>query len=203
MAELIHRYSPYNKEYLAVAADERIKHNDFFELKSLYMLLHEWLVEEGWAPRNDANFPERLYLHRFTQQLGQELWVWWRLSKELNNYYKWDLDIDWHIIGLKETEVMHDGVKYKANFGEVEFKVYAKMISDHKGEWRKHWLLKHFQNLYWKGIYWQDFQMHKIELLREVQRMFDAIKVYCKLKTYLPEPEGQRFYLKKDRSLEG
>ena len=73
MPDVNNRYTQAEQDYLEPAFDERVKHKDFFHLKNLYTLLHEWLVEEGWGTRTDPDFGERLYLHRFTQQSGQEL----------------------------------------------------------------------------------------------------------------------------------
>ena len=198
MANVKHRYG--DKEYREVVFDSRIKHKDFFHMKHLYILMHEWLVEEGWATRHDVEFPEQLYLQREHQKAGRELWIWWRMRKvpSKNTYYRYDLDIDIHVILLKDVEVMHNNLKYKANWGEPEIKLFAKIVSDYQDKWKNHWLLKHFQTLFWKKIFFKDFEMHRKELYRDIYRFMEALKSYLKLKTYLPEPESQQFYMDED-----
>lgn len=198
MAKVRHRYT--GTDYDIVVDDMRVKHKDYFSMKNTYIMVHEWLVQERWGTRSDPDFPETLYLHRFTQTAGQEMWIWWRLQKipQGNSYYRWDLDIDWHIIGMKDENIMVEGKKYKANFGEPEFKVYAKIIADYQGTWKKHWFLKHVSSMFRKRLFHKDIKMHRRELYREVYRLREAIKIYFQLQTYLPETEGQKFLHQKD-----
>lgn len=187
------------------AANFRIKHKDYFSMRGLYVVMHEWLVEEGWATRSDPEFPETFYLHRDTLSAGAELWIWWRVEKFPNNvfnsYYKYKMNIDFHVILLEDAEIIFEGQKFKANRGEPEIKVKATCVSDWQKTWAKHWLLKNFQELFWKRIFKNEFEMHKHELYREAYRFQEAIKTYMKLRTYLPEPELNRFFRRKDYSL--
>ncbi len=199
MPEVKNRYSGVIIEPLS--EDTRIKHNDYFHMKYVYMLSHEWLMENGWQNaggkefRNDPEFPEDMYLHRWDQKQGQELWIWWRLTKKINSFIRYDLDIDWHIVGMQDTEVMQNGVKYKANKGEVEFKIYAKVILDPKGEWQKSKLMKGMFELFYLRMYKPQIKNFRRDLYRELFKFKDAMKTYFNLKTYLPEPEGHRFWL--------
>ncbi|MDP7323382.1 MAG: hypothetical protein QF632_01320 [Candidatus Woesearchaeota archaeon] len=198
MAKVYNKYD--NVDYFSIIEDTRIKHKDFFHMKNLYVVAHEWCIEEGWGPRKDWIFPETFYMHRFTQEAGDELWIWWRLEKipQDNTFYKYVLDVDWHIILLQSTEVMFNGMKFKANTGEPEFKIYAKLVYDYDGVWKNHWFLKHFYTLFAKRIFLKDLYAHKRQFHHELYRFKEAMKVYMKLKTYLPEPEGQKFYYNKE-----
>ena len=193
MAALKHTYT--DRKFLE-AATFRIKFKDYFHLKLLYIMMHEWLVDEKYATREDSDFPENFYMHRETQRSGTEKWIWWRLTKVPtdNTYYRYVLDLDFHVILLKEAEVMHKGTKFKTNWGEVEIKVWANLEGDYEHKWRDHPILKHFEELFRKRIFWADFQMHKNEFFREAYRFQEAIKTYLKLRTYLPEPELEEFY---------
>jgi len=80
MAKIRHRYT--GMRYEVIGDDVRVKHRDFFSMKNLYIMMHEWLVIEGWATRKDPDFPERLYLRyldilkrgweKFARQVMQE-----------------------------------------------------------------------------------------------------------------------------------
>ncbi len=183
-----------------VAARFRIKHKDFFNMKALYVIMHEWLVEEGYASRKDANFPETFYLHRDTLRSGQELWIWWRVEKKpsSNSFYRFKINIDFHVILLREADVVYEGQKFKADWGEPEITITATIESDFEKKWQKHWFLKNFYEIFWKRMYKQDFELHKHELYRDAYRFQEAIKTYLKLQTYLPEPELARFWRRKD-----
>lgn len=185
------------------AADFRIKYKDFFHMKKLYIMVHEWLVEFGWFPPSDVaggrsyeDWPEVLYFQKESQKRGTELWIWWRFVKKIEDasYWQYTLNIDWHIILLKDTQVMHKGVKYDTNWGEVEISIKAEVVADAKGEWEKHWFLKHYNDIFRGRIFRQELEKHKIELYRESYRLQEAIKSYLALKTYLPEPEAEAHF---------
>lgn len=177
------------------AAQFRIKYKDFFHMKHLYTMMYEWLVEEGWSNR-DYFFGETLYLQIEHQRAGNELWIWWRCEKMPEgvsgySYWKFKLRIDFHVILLKDTEIIKDGKKHATNWGEVEVKIWADVITDPTKEWEKHWFLKHFNDLF-RGRYLKEqTEKYKIEVYREAYRFQEAIKAFLNLKTFLPEPEGQ------------
>lgn len=185
----------YTDRIYIEAARFRVKNKDFFHLKNLYVTLHEWLIEEGWVKSSDTEFPEAYYLHRDTKD-GSDIWIFWRPEKVPtgNTYYKYRLDIDWHMILMREAEVMHEGQKFKTNWGEVEIKIWAREELDFNKEWRKHWLLKNIHDIFRLRIFKKDVEAHKLELYREAYRFQEAIKTYMKLKTYMPEPELSEFY---------
>jgi len=192
MADIKHRLS--GRKFLE-ATYTRVKHRGFFHMKQLYTMIHEWLVENEYATRSDADFPEEYYLFRENQESGDESWIWWRLEKVPtgNTYYRYVLDIDFHLLLMREAQVLHQGKKFKTNWGEVEIKIWAKLEGDYQGKWRKHFLLKHLEELFRKRIFKSSFEMHKNEFYREVYRLQNAIKEYLKLRTYLPEPEEKFF----------
>ena len=171
-------------------------------MRDLYEALHEYLIEEDWVLRPDEKFPERFYLQKEVQNVGHELWIWWRFEKFpsniYNSYYKYILDIDFHVILLKDVEIVRNGIKYKGHHGEPEIKIWAKMITDWQGRWDSHWLLKHFHEPFKRRIFKRELDMHRRQLYREAFRLQEAIKTYFKLRTYLPEPEGQQFYKNED-----
>jgi len=192
MAKLKHRYDGIT--YEDVAKDVRVKYKDYFTVLHLYKLMHEWLVMEGWGPRRDTAWPEKLYLQRETQQSGREYWIWWRMEKKMNAMFHWHMDLDIHINLVKDTEVMHDGQKYKTQWGEPEIKIYAKLVYDPENKFSKHPLLKGFKDIYFKRIIKKEKEYYRKGLHREVNRFIDLLKHYFQFKTYLPEPEYVHFF---------
>lgn len=171
-----------------------VRHRDYFHLKNLYTMLHEWLIEEGWATRADADFPETLYLERETQKSGDELWIWWRLKKDVTSYYRYVLNIDYQVLLLRDAEVMHEGHKFKTKWGQVELIFTAYLELDYNREWREHPILKNIHDIWVKRIFKKNIEAHKLILYRDAYRIQQATKTYFKLKTYLPEPETEQFW---------
>jgi hypothetical protein len=192
MVEVKHRFS--GKDYISTVEETRIKFKDIFDMKEFYTIIHDWFVEEGYASSSEQKFREIFYHHRWNQTAGEEVRFWWRLEKEKTSYYKFEIDVNVLAIGLKPTEIVVRGQKFKANTGEVETKVHARVIADWNDEWKKHWLLKHFHKLFYKRVFVKELDMHRRELYRDVYRFMEFVKTHFKLKKYREEPEGEQFY---------
>jgi len=203
MEKFMHRFSKLDKIYLDAVPPNgiRIKHVDYFSMKHLYTLTREWLVEEGWATRKDEDFPEEFYFQKETQQWGVELWIWWRHKKNTkNSYYRYLLDIDFHVLALKQSEIVRNGQKYKVDHADCEIMIKAKILSDAEDKWKNHPFLKHFQTIFWKRINKNIFEGYKRDLYQQVYRLQETMKSYLQLKTYLPEEEGEQFWLTKQET---
>jgi len=186
------KYSDYVKKI--IIDDTRIKHKDYFNMKYLYMMCHEWLIEHDWGPRTDAKWPEKLYLHRWMAKGSEEIWVWWRFRKVFNKFLRYDLDIDWHIVGMEKAELVKGDKKFKVNKGEAEFKIYVKLIFDGGGGFNKG-ILRGLKETFWQRMYYKDILAHRKQLFHQVYQFKQAIKTYFNLQQYLAEPEGQKFWL--------
>ncbi len=176
-----------------VADEVRIKHKDKYNMKYLYMMCHEWLIEHGWGSASDAKWPEKFYLHRWNQTAGEEVWIWWRFEKVVNNILRYDLDVDWHVVGMESADIIKDGKKFKGNKGDCELKIYAKVIFDPDN------LLEEgpfgsFKRLLYERIYYKTVLKHKREVYEEVYKFKQVLKTYFNLPTYMPEIEGHHFW---------
>lgn len=186
------------------AAHFTIKFRDIFSLKGLYVALHEWFLEYEWSSADSKgdvpdgkDYWETLYLEKEGQKGDKEMWWWWRLQKlpTGNSYYKYHIDMDFHIVYMLPTEVVRDGKKFKANKGEVEIKLWAYLEFDYQNQWSKHPILKMFNLSFPKRIYKNEiYESHKLELYRESYILQNYIKKWFKLKTFLPYEEITPFH---------
>jgi hypothetical protein len=188
----------------------RVKYKDVFHLKNLYVMLHEYLYEEGWqgtptpikgkdkhAPGSHANI-EKLYLEKFCQKGlhsgGKEMWIWWRVQKmpesKMSSYVKYKIDMDFHMVYIQDREVMHQGKKMKIQWGEMEIFIRPYMELDYLDQWENHWLLKHFHETYQKRILSHELEKREKELWREAYRLQGVIKKYLNMRSFIPIPEG-------------
>ena len=189
-----------------IAAKFTIKHKDFCHARNFYKLMHEWLIEEdygGAPPRSDSKFPEVFYLQRENPQpKGREYKWWWRCKKEPdgNRFYQFRINIDVHGKYFKDTEIIYDNKKFKTHWGEFQVAVTAWVDMDFEKQWENHWFLKHFYHIFWWRIVRKDMLWHRDMLYREAYRFAAACKTFLQMNTYLPEPEGSRFWIRDDFS---
>jgi len=191
------------------ATQTRVRYRQEFHVKNFYMMLHDWFIEEAWVERKDPTWPEHFYLLRETKR-GTEMWIWWRFKKipgagegsgGHNSYYRFNLDIFWHIVGMKDVEVMHQGKKFKTNYADLELVLDSRLEMDYLHEvgkgWRDSKLLAPFNEVFHKRLFKAQLQKLKHDLYRETYKLQDVVKMFLGLKTYLPEVEGQFYTPKK------
>lgn len=172
-------------------ADYRVKFKEKFDVKALYYLMHEWLVQEEWASRNDKNFKEIFAGYSEAASNGGEAWWSWRPEKIKNNYFKWQMSVNAHLILLKKVEIIKDGKKFKTDSGEVEILITANIETDYQDKWKNHPILKHFEKIYRDRIMGDNIEKQRKELKNETYRLQEAIKDYLQLKVIEKESESQ------------
>jgi len=176
----------------------RVKYKDIFDLKQLYDDMHLWLEEYGWTDLEDGmDHYETLYLEKIDSGGFKELWMKWSPQKvpHGNDYYRFWIDINFHCIAIKSTEIVKGGHKLKVHKGEVEIMSQSIMELDYKDKWSKHWILKYFQKIFPERIYRKEiYEQHKKEFYRETYEFQNFIKRWMKLKRHLPYEETKSFH---------
>ncbi len=183
-----------------VVYSNKIALRDVYSLDYLYTLMHEWLLEYGYCG-SDEDFKEIMYEH-IDGGRGAELWIKWRLSKSavvtFAPLFSYNVDINFHIMGQKEVEVVLGGKKVKADRGEVEIEIVGYMVLDPKKKVKSHWLGQHFYDFIFTVLLKGKAKMNERGLQGDLARFQEAIKSYLKLETYLPERELSSIYQKRD-----
>ena len=183
---------------IATIPEFRIKFNDVFSLRNLYIMMHEMLLEENWRgceEDGDHRDIEKLYSENVYQKGihkgGKEIWYWWRAEKfpegKVSGYFKNYLNIDTHCAYMQDMEAVHQGKKITIQKGEIEIFFRARIDSDYKDEWEKHWFLKHIKNIYERRWLREEVDKREKELWRDVYRIQSKIKNYLQLRTFVPE----------------
>ena len=184
--------------YIGDLPEFKVKYKDVFHLKNLYVMMHEYLQEEQFLDLDgDHAYIETLYLEKFCQKGlhsgGKEMWVYWRTYKKpetkYSGYFRYNLEIDFHMVYMRDQEVMHQGKKMKIQWGEIEIFFRPKIEVDYTGKWREHWLLKNFHKLYYQRVLNHEFDKREKELWREAYKLQGKVKNFLNLRTFIPVPE--------------
>jgi hypothetical protein len=180
------------------AARFRVKWKDIFNVKEFYRAMRYWFMENDWKDMEEGSeHYETLYYERIGLFGDKEMWWRWRPQKILNNYFRYHIDLDYHLLYLVPTEVVRDGKKFKKDIykGEVEIWITAVVETDWQDQWRTHPFLKYFNSLFRERIFRrQIYDEHKRELYREAFILQNFIKQWFKLKRYLPYEEVELFH---------
>jgi len=170
---------------------------EVFNLPYMYFLMHEWLIEHEYCPRTDWDFGEKYFMERdLGGTAGKEIRVRWRCEKQSRDkLFTFKLDINWWVLGLKETEVVVKGKKIKANTGEVEIKIWPRMIISPAFFQGRGELFKGFvKNVLIKRLIRKKVLSIRKDLYEEAYQLQEALKTYLKIETYLEDPQLKKFY---------
>ena len=106
-----------------------------FDSLYIYMMVYEWLADNGWHSRADEEFPEIAYIHRdFGAVWGVEIWAYWRMKRPIEGtapgFAFEHMDINFHFLNLKPHEIVYKGKKIKTQKGEIEIRVISYLVFD-------------------------------------------------------------------------
>lgn len=194
---IFHRFE--GREHVSVAKWV-VNANDVFNWGTVYLMLHDWLVEEGWAPADDADFPEKYYLLRDVPNFGKEMWLRWQCEKLPEMYSKdgsaapftYAMDLTWHCLGVSSTEVGWRGQKVKSNKGELEIECVAYVVLDKEKLWKGFWgsIKEMLLKKQIKGV----FEMHKKTAYEDAYRLRSLLANYMKIESFSSEKERAEPY---------
>lgn len=183
------------------AAEYVVQLRDVFKLEFLYTIIHDWIVDEGWGPRDDTQFQETYFTQREHPQFGKEIWIRWRLRKSSPSggpLFQWMMDLDWKIIGLKDTEIVYKNQKLKMDKGEFELTCRSAIVIDYAGMFAKAGFAEKFVNrLFARRIHRKRLGAEKKLCIEECYRLRELILSYFKLENLFPEKEMGELYVKR------
>lgn len=188
----------HDKAFRKQVAKYRVRYRDIFDMKKFYKDVRYWLNEHNWTDLEDkTEHWETFYLEKIDMAGFTEIWIKWRPQKipQQNSYYRYWLDFDFHIIGMKEAQIVREGKKFKVDKGDMDLNVTAWIDLDYDNKWSSHPILKFFNKIFPERIFRKEiYDDHKRELYREAYELQNFIKQWFKLKRYLPYEETESFY---------
>ena len=197
-----------DKKYLSKPFDAfKVKYKDIFTMSEFYKALYEWMQEYGWkAPHykyinekhaaQDIQYLERYYYHKQDAGGMTEHYIFWRLEKDPNNKskVKWYMDINFHTLAMKPTEILRDNQKIKTDKGEVEIEIQGYLERVYEKEMDQNSYLKLFKKLFTEQAYHDQVEQSEKDLYHEMYLLQNFIKQWFKLKRYQPYEETKSFH---------
>jgi hypothetical protein len=101
----------------------RVRYNGLFDFDGLYASVIEWAKSYNYM------WHEKQFKHKVNPG-GAELEIWWYVEKRVDEFIKYDIDMNVHIWDLHEVEVDISGKKKKLTNARIEIKIKGKVIGD-------------------------------------------------------------------------
>src|SRR3989338_7331815 len=102
-------------------------------------------------------------------------------KKEVNEYIRFVIEMDFLIVGVEDVEIEQDGLKSKANKGEIEMKINAYLLKDYEDNWSKNAFMTFLRETYDKFIIRSRIESYEDDLYSETYKFVNEIKAFLEL----------------------
>jgi hypothetical protein len=149
----------------------KIKQTGIFSFKDLYAFLYDWLKDEGY------DVFEKSYSEKVTGD-SKQIEITWEATREISDYFKFMMKINWQILGMKSVDVQKDDKKIKMDSGSLEIRFTGVLIKDYEERWENQPFWKFMRAIYEKYIIKSRVEDYQIKLLSEVEEIIAQCKSF-------------------------
>jgi len=152
----------------------KIKHEGIFDFKEVYRFVYTWLTDFEYF------IEEKGYVEK-TKPDGKEIEVHWIARREISDYFRFILKIDWLILGMSNVEITKENVKVKANKGSLEIKITAFLEKDYENKWESTAFVKFLRGAYDRFIIRNRIEDYMDKVAEELDEFVAQTKAFLTL----------------------
>ena len=124
----------------------KVKYTGIFSFNDFYKFCYDWLKEETGLDIAEEKYVEKL------KGDSKDIEIAWKGTRKITDYFKFEVDVSFRILGLKKVEITKENVKVETNTGSVEIKVKSTLVRDYEGKFEKDAIRKFLRAIYEKWV---------------------------------------------------
>jgi hypothetical protein len=149
----------------------KIKQTGIFSFKDLYNFIYDWLREESY------DVYEKSYNEKVSGD-SKQIEIAWIAEREISDYFKFQVKINWIILGMKSIDVQKDNQKIKMDSGSLELRFTTLLIKDYEDRWENRPYWKFLRGIYERYIVKSRIEDYQVKLLIEVEDLIAQCKSF-------------------------
>ncbi len=153
----------------------KIKFDGVFSFKDFYNFCYDWLKEETGLDISEDKYTEKL------SGDSKNIKIKWTGTKKVTDYFKFEVVLEFDIIGLTNVEINQDNKKIKTNKGSVELKIKGILIRDYQGKFETTAFKKFLRSIYEKMIISSRIEQMEGKLIEDCDEFLAQAKAYLDL----------------------
>lgn len=171
-----------------------------FDLKGLYKVMHDFMVDNDWFDLNNGDDFETYYHEVSLPGGAKNHYIRWRAMRDPKleqkrsiKFIKFYLKLEFKTVLMNKKDVIVKGNKENLDSGELEIsaKFYLHTLWGEKdSEWQTNPILKFFQFRFWNRINRGVFGAAKGEIIQASQDIYQLIQVYTGMR-----PEDSKSFM--------
>lgn len=124
----------------------KIKYRGYIDFPEFYKFCYMWLNEEKGFDLAETAYKEKI------KGDSKEIDIEWKGSNKLTDYFKFEIKVEFKVMGLTDVEIVKDGRKIKTNSGDIEVKIKGVLVRDYDGKFERSSTQKFLRSVYEKWI---------------------------------------------------
>jgi hypothetical protein len=153
----------------------KMKYNGIFLFRDFYKFCYDWLIDEP-----QFLIAETKYVEKLTGD-SKNIDIIWEGKKKVTDYFQFKIKLVYRIIGLKNVEIVQEGVKTQTNQGEVELKLKGELARDYEGKFERNALQKFLRSIYEKWVIPSRLEQFETDLIRACDEFLSQAKAWLDL----------------------
>lgn len=153
---------------------EKLTQVGYWDYNETYIMLYNWLKDHGY------NVTENVYKEKLTSG-GKEIIIDWDATKKVTDYFKHKINLQWHILTMKDAEVEIDGKKVKTNKGELEIKFKGIIEKDYEKRWEDKPIHKFMRGLYEEYVIRKTIDEYEDDIEDDTKEIISDLKAFLRI----------------------
>jgi len=154
---------------------EKLDHSGVFDFAGFYGFAHQWWREHLYDGVTEEKYSEKVSGNT------KEIYIEWKASKRLSDYWKIEQQIKLDISGLTEVEVEIDGKRKKMNKGKIAVEIKGVMIRDPDSKWDRTPMMRFLREVYNKYVIPGRVESIEQKITADTRNWKDELKAYLDL----------------------
>ncbi len=153
----------------------KVKYTGIFSFNDFYKFCYDWLKEETGLDIAEEKYVEKL------KGDSKDIEIAWKGTRKITDYFKFEVDVSFRILGLKKVEITKENVKVETNTGSVEIKVKSTLVRDYEGKFEKDAIRKFLRAIYEKWVITSRINEMEGKLIGDSDEFLGQAKAYLDL----------------------
>lgn len=153
-----------------------VKSTSLFDFKETYKFIFAFLSDYGYDVK------EKSYSEKIKPE-GKEIEIKWDAGKNITDYFKFVVEIDWLIVGMAAVELQKEKIKIKLNRGDIRIRVRGFLERDYERKWETTPFLRFIRDVYDKYIIKNRIGELETMIREETDELIAQLKSYLALES--------------------
>lgn len=152
----------------------KIKQKGIYNFKDFYEFLYSYLMDENYD----------VFETKYTEKISGEskdVEIVWKATKEVSDYFKFEIQAHWIILGMKKVKVKKEGQEVTMDSGTLEINFEGILNKDFENRWENNAFWKFMRGIYDRYIIKSRISDYEIKIFDEVNELIAQAKSFLAL----------------------